>query len=386
MSYKVDGTDMLGWFYPYTSSTSNTNTAAITNYKIDGDDIYSSYAGIGTNSNIPVSTLYPTIAYYKNNISIGTKFELNLPLFSGTKNTNYKIWSPSNHGGLLIQILSGAPTYLQFNYNISSCQFLMIGGGGGGGNTASGNAGGGGGAGELVTGTITNYVKNTKLSIILGDGGGSQSNGSDTSIIYNNYMVTAEPGTHGGSGKGSSGSANGSSGGTGSYSNDAPNLGSAININPITDVSIFSYMTSFNNTGSYGNYQHNDTGGGGGGGGAGGAASNTTTSDGTGTGGVGKTIKYGNTSFTLGGGGGGGGRGGEYNGAGGEGGEGGGGAGGTYTGSSGSTGNGIGATVNTGGGGGGGQNDGGYGGTGGYGGHGGSGTVIFYILPTGVTL
>ena len=43
MSYKVDGTDMLGWFYPYTSSTSNTNTAAITNYKIDGEPMNPEY-------------------------------------------------------------------------------------------------------------------------------------------------------------------------------------------------------------------------------------------------------------------------------------------------------------------------------------------------------
>jgi len=377
MSYYANNSSILPWFYPVSSTKSNTNiAAAATNYKINNVDICNNYVGIGTNSNIPVSTLY-TINYKNNNLNIGTLFELNLPVFSGgTIDIDYTMTATSNNGinGLIIQILKD--TTISFNYNVS-CQFLMIGGGGGGGPQANSNAGGGGGAGQLIIGSITGYQKNQSLAIAIGAGGLSGKNGVDSSILYKSSdIVFADAGTSGGAGKDGSFSTYGSSGGTGSYSESTPTVGGAI-AQSLPDVSIFTSMTAYNNVGSLGNDQNNNTGGGGGGGGAGGAAVAPNANDDPGIGGTGKEQYFGNIRFILGGGGGGGGREDGYGGTGGTGGNGGGGAGGTY---GVNNGDGISGTDNTGAGGGGGQNNAGAGGAGG------SGTVIFYITTSGVSI
>ncbi len=369
---------MLDWFYPI-SQPSNHNTALTTNFRINNVDISNSYIGIGTNSNIPVSQLY-SISYFSNGQNIGNLFELNLPVFSGTINDDFKIWSPSQNSGLLIQILKS--TSLRFNYNVD-CSFVMVGGGGGGGNQANGNAGGGGGAGQLITGNIVSYQVGGLFTITIGKGGNSGNAGENTSLTYSTTTstttITAYGGGYGGGGKGSSNAVIGSSsGGTGSYSSGVPAFGGATP-QTLPNTSIFQNMQSFNNVGALGNDQNNDSGAGGGGGGAD-ASANKIDNDTPGPGGSGKSIFYGSTNFPLAGGGGGGGREAGYGpapqGYGGAGGLGGGGAGG---GSSTSY-NGYDGEANTGGGGGGAANDKGSGGIGG------SGTVIFYILPSGVSL
>lgn len=367
--------DILQHFYPYNPSYSNTNIPAITtNFKISNLDISNNYVGIGTNSNITVNHLYP-LSYFSNSINIGDLFELNLPLFtSGTINVDYKMFP--NNGGMLIQFLK--TTFLSFNYNVK-CSFCMVGGGGGGGYKTDGNAGGGGGAGEIVTGSINIYIKNTPLEIVIGEGGSSHISGSETRIEYQppdyfSTSITANGGGYGGYGKGNGGETFGSSsGGGGSYS-EGEHYPGVFTPRTINSYDIFQSMLSYGNTGAIGNDNNDDKGGGGGGGGAGEAAEDL--GNGTvGPGGDGKTITYGNTSFQLAGGGGGGGR---ENGEGGAGGSGGGGKGGGPTSTNG--GNGYDGTSNTGGGGGGASND------GGIGGRGGSGTVIFYIQPEGVSI
>ena len=385
MSYKVNGTNMLQWFYSDLSASNIPNKALTTNFKINNVDISNNYVGIGTNSNIPVSQLY-TIPYNSAGQSIGTKFELNLPDFSGNINVDYKIWDPSNNGGLLIQILKS--TTLKFNYDVD-CSFVIVGGGGGGGSWANdGNAGGGGGAGEVITGSIIGYKADMSLNISIGNGGTAGVSGSNTTLNYttdaSSITITANGGGFGGFGKGSSINVTGSSsGGTGSYSastfpfDPAPSVGTATQ-RTLPDTSIFTSMTSFNNVGSLGNDQSNDSGGGGGGGGSNAPAVKLNNEDPV-AGGSGNTITYGSTNIPLGGGGGGGSRGGSTgtspNGA--LGGLGGGGNGGGKT-STPQT-SGYPGTANTGGGGGGASNDGGTGGLGG------SGTVFFYIIPSGVT-
>lgn len=385
MSYNAAGINILDNFYPFNSQKSNTNTAVTTNFKINNIDISNNYVGIGTNSNITVSHLYD-YKYFKDTITnIGDLFELNLPNFSGTINDDYKIFP--NNGGLLIQILKSVT--LSFRYTVD-CSFCIVGGGGGGGYKNGSNAGGGGGAGELITGNIIGYTKNTNLNITIGEGGNSYTTGSETFITYSITLpvsISAEGGGYGGYGKGNGANTTGSSsGGSGAYSNTPSNPG-IVTPRSISNVSIFQSMNSYGNSGAQGNNQNNDSGAGGGGGGAGAAAPDPGNEN-PGIGGAGKTITFGSKSFDLAGGGGGGGRENGYGpspqGVGGAGGLGGGGAGGGYYVSTSTTaplnGDGLPGTANTGGGGGGAQNN------AGIGGKGGSGTVIFYILPSGVSI
>jgi len=384
---------MLTHFYPITSPHIATNNAITTNFRINNIDISNNFFGLGINSKIPVSRII-NIPYNINGTSIGTLFELNLikDISGGTINSDYNIFSPSSpssHNGLLIQFYNSNNIYnISFNYNVD-ISFVMIGGGGGGGDAANSNAGGGGGAGQLITGYI-NYKTGNKLSILNGAGGlnnyvSSPTNpsGGPTYIYYKNsndeilYDISANGGGYGGIGKISSPNVRGSSsGGSGSWSTGEPYAG--ISTSPgfgaiqINNIGPFSNLMTYSYTGGVGNRQANDTGGGGGGGGAGGET-NWVSNEFPGVGGSCKTITYGNYNFYLGGGGGGGGR------TGGLGGLGGGGGGGQGGGWSNGLVNGEWGASNTGSGGGGAGNN------GGYGGRGGSGTVIFYIIPSGVS-
>jgi len=337
MTYYYNGNDIIPYFNskttkPYATVVNNDATG----FMIGGTDISSTYLGLGSSSNIPVSTIFTT-NFYKDGTDISTLYELNLVNYSGTQNTHYKIWPPGNHVGLLIQIL--ATTEISFNYTVDLLQFVMVGGGGGGGKNNQSNAGGGGGAGELITGYMKNIPAGKGITITIGAGGGSDIAGYDTTITCNGYTITANGGGEGGAGKDSSTSQSGSStGGTGSYSNDPPGVGGAISRTLSNNV-YFDTMICYNNVGGLGQKQGNDSGAGGGGGGADGAGgaggAGGPGGEGGGNGGIGKTITYGSTTFNLAGGGGGG------------------------AGNSG--------TDLT------------------YGGAGGSGTVIFYILPDGVS-
>jgi hypothetical protein len=409
MSYLLyNGTDITPYFYTKTSATNGPGATTATGFLINGTDISNTYVGLGTNSNIPVSQILGSSGFLKNGTDIATLYELNLIQFTGTINTDYKIWAPSGHSGFLIQILTSS-AQLKFNNNITDCSFAMIGGGGGGGGMASsGNAGGGGGAGELITGTIT-IPKDGVLTFIIGVGGtggttdksittygsGSAANdnstgnsGTSTKITYGgSNSLEAYGGGGGGGGKGSTQGLIGcSTGGTGSYSNNAPGVGSK-SAHTLTVNTVFKSLISYGNIGGVGANFGNDNGGGGGGGGAGGLGQNgdySSSWNGVGTtktsGGVGLTINYGSTPFSIGGGGGGGtaiGFGSAIGQA-----VAGGGQGGNAdntTATSASTINGFPGTANTGGGGGGGYNGGGKGGAGG------SGTVIIYITDSKVS-
>lgn len=383
MSYNLNGSNTLTFFYLTSSPHIATNNAVTTNFRINNIDISNNYFGLGINSKIPVSQI-ANIPYNINGTSIGTLFELNLPNFiSGAINFNYKIWPPNQHQGLLIQFFnySSTPINIKFNYYVN-IQFIMIGGGGGGGSAANSNAGGGGGAGEYISGNMQNYEPGNTLLINVGIGGNANALGGNSIISYydtNNNLITsitANGGGYGGIGKiGSPSVIGSSSGGTGSYSSGVPSVGTR-SVHGQSVTSFFANLASIGNLGALGNNQGNDTGAGGGGGGAGGAAPWQSDQNSPGPGGAAITTYFGNTSFVLGGGGGGGGRGsGIGNGYGGLGGSGVGGSGGGFL----SGYNGFPGSNNTGSGGGGAANDQGSGGSGG------SGTVIFYIIPSGVS-
>ena len=259
------GVNIAPWFYPETAPSNTRGNVAATNFRINNVDISGSYTKIGTNSNISVSNAH-TINYLSNNVSIGDLFELNLPVFSDNINEHYRILTPANHQGLLIQFLKS--TSISFNYNISG-SFAMVGGGGRGGDKANGNAGGGGGAGRLITGNIVNHLKNTTFTITIGDGGDNSGNDGGTTIISypsgsSTILVTAAGGTAGGVGAAGSGNSSGSSGGTGSYSGGQPSLGTAPDSQTLNDNGVFQSMYSRTNRGSLGNNNNNNNGGGGG--------------------------------------------------------------------------------------------------------------------------
>jgi len=398
MSFLLNGVDISSNFYKKSIHTNSIQDISNTGFLIENDDIRNIFVPLKTNSKIPVSQMLTTTNFKnKNNVDISTLFELNLITFTGAINTDYKIWSPANHDGFLIQILTTNAT-MTFNYNVS-CNFAMIGGGGGGGGNHQNNAGGGGGAGELVTGTMV-ILKNNTVKFTIGQGGtrgtwtadnvngtyGSGNglntshhgnSGTPTVITCNGFSIDASGGGGGGGGKGSSeSSTSGCTGGTGSYSAGEPSPGT-LTVRTLTNNSVFKslsrYPISGNGLGAKGQDNNNDDGAGGGGGGVEG---NGSIGNDTPSGGSGKTIRYGSTDFDIGGGGGGGT--GTNNTSGGGGGFGGGGRGGfkgttiTTTGKDGS--------VNTGGGGGGAYN-----GTINNGGNGGSGTVIIYIVSSDIS-
>jgi hypothetical protein len=390
MAFKQNGNIITDYFNAPTNPKYTTANNEATGFTINGKDISSNYLGIGSSHNIPVSILFPT-NFSKNNVDIASLYELNLVNYPATSAT-YKIWNPSDHNGLLIQFVENIKTTafgmtfdtystISFNY-VVDISFVIIGGGGGGGQTANSNAGGGGGAGELIYGMMSNVPANKAIEIFLGKGGGSDTDGANTTLSCNGVTITANGGGAGGGGKGSSSNQTGSStGGSGSWSAGSPSVGTA-NSRNISDTGYFNTMTSGNNEGGLGQDQNNDSGAGGGGGGAGGAGETVSGSAArAGNGGNGKTRTYGSTTFLFAGGGGGGARASNYT---------------TYkiggtNNFGGGTGGGDNTNIahqgedgdaNTGGGGGGGGNS---GSSSGNGGTGGSGTVILYIIPSYVS-
>jgi hypothetical protein len=194
---------------------------------------------------------------------------------------------------------------LYFKYNVNTCSFALIGGGGGGGNQANSNAGGGGGGGGLgkadMNGTLLYQVVAN-----IGDGGGSQSNGGNTSVTFkdangNDYgNVIAYGGGRGGPGKWSGGSGgSGGGGGSGSNSNPGPGSGKGTTYNG----GVFANKHISDNSGARGQRNGNDDGAGGGGGGWNGTGKETFPAGTGGAGGAGGTPFFGEQ---FGGGGGGG--------------------------------------------------------------------------------
>jgi hypothetical protein len=224
-----------------------------------------------------------------------------------------------------------------------SADFLVVAGGGGGGYWSANDwACGGGGAGGYRTSTQT-FNGGTLYTITVGDGGGVQVNGSDSSISGSGLTTITSAG--GGSGAYKSGNtpngwtgSNGGSGGGGS-SNDSPLIAPGSGGTGDTPAT----TPSQGNDGGTGINSVNTSGGGGGGAGALGGNSSPSTG---GNGGNGTASSITGSSVTRAGGGGGGGGYSASTGTGGTAGTGGGGAGS-------GTGNATSATVNTGGGGGG---------------------------------
>jgi hypothetical protein len=167
----------------------------------------------------------------------------------------------------LITITSGGNLY--FKYNVNTCNFALIGGGGGGGNHANSNAGGGGGGGGLGKADMTGKLLK-QVVVTYGLGGGSQSNGGNTSVTFkdangNDYgSVTAYGGGRGGWGKWGGGSG-GSGGGGGSGSNSGPGGGSGIATT--YNGGYFANKHTSTYSGGQGQKQGSDNGAGGGGGG-----------------------------------------------------------------------------------------------------------------------
>ena len=379
-NFTKSNADITSYFNPISSSYVNAISNNSTGFQINLRDISSSYLGLGSSSNIPISQLFIT-NFTKNSVDISTLYELYLANYVGTINTDYKIWDPTNHDGLLIQFKKS--TTISFRYKVS-LQFVMIGGGGGGGQTSVNQAGGGGGAGELITGNMTNILANTTITFTIGNGGVSDTAGSPSSILCNGNTITANGGGEGGKGSTASSAQTGSSTG-GSGSAAITTQAGVASDKTFTDVGYFNTMVSYNNAGGAGEDQNNGSGSGGGGGGAGGVGGAGGTGGpsnaGGGNGGIGQTTIFGSTTFLIGGGGGGGARqpayttdtiGGTNSYGGGTGG---------FSGTPSTNGqNGI---ANTGAGGGGGGNHAPNGIS--NGGTGGSGTIIIYIIPAGVT-
>jgi hypothetical protein len=103
---------------------------------------------------------------------------------------------------------------------------LLVGGGGGGGTSASGVGGAGGGAGGVLDVALT-PLESGSYSVVVGAGGGSYTNGSDSSF----NGETAVGGGRGARGGAIGPAGSGGSGGSGAYRgggiNNAAGLGTA---------------------------------------------------------------------------------------------------------------------------------------------------------------
>ncbi len=167
--------------------------------------------------------------------------------------------------------------------NVSSVKVLVVGGGGGGG-----TSGGGGAGGVIYQGAFA--VSNASYSIVVGTGGASQNNGTDSSFS----TLTAV-----GGGRGSNGGTNGydgGSGGGGGENSGGPTYGGNANYTPI--------QQGYNGGGN-GAYVASPypSGGGGGAGGLGGSGTGAAIS---GNGGIGLSYSINGSSVCYAGGGGGG--------------------------------------------------------------------------------
>ena len=91
--------------------------------------------------------------------------------------------------------------------------YLIVGGGGGGSNAQPGadEGGGGGGAGGVIN-RPGSFVPGETITVTVGNGGGLEANGSDTTLTCSLGTITA---LGGGGGKGSTGANGGSGGGAG---------------------------------------------------------------------------------------------------------------------------------------------------------------------------
>ena len=258
-------------------ASDNPSGTQVSNIRINGNDIYKSYAAIGTFSFIK----FGATNIKSNGTDIGGLFEYNL-IDSANTNATYTQKPFYNFSGNLSTGAEGTALIvygngnITFNKPISRCHIYMIAGGGGGGaGNANDNAGGGGGGGGYyemldLSSTIT------KIGCTIGPGGAGgvgaviAPNGGNTIVrLYNGGSelgnATVYGGGGGGCGKGD-GAQGGNGGGGGSYSND-PSPGGASLPGVVNPSSIFSTAMPAGSTGGYGQNQNSDNGAGGGGGG-----------------------------------------------------------------------------------------------------------------------
>ncbi len=300
-AYYVAGVDISNCYNSRT--TTGSDVTNLTGYKINNVDLRNIFVPLGTNSNL----IYKNINYNVTSANLSSLLELKL--FSSITAT-YTATAITN--GVLLKITGNGN--INFKYDVSGIQFLLVGGGGAGGATySSGNAGGGGGAGEVAVGTIPGAISSLN-SITIGAGGigpsvgtsnTSVANGSPSSFVYSSNTITVYGGGYGGSGK-QDGISGGSGGGGGSWSNE--NSDGTFGGNAIKHINTIN-ITYYANNGGRGEFQGNDSGRGGGGGGAttGGGNGGSNTPITSSYGGVGYTwTPSGASSIYVGGGGGGG--------------------------------------------------------------------------------
>jgi hypothetical protein len=174
--------------------------------------------------------------------------------------------------GTFTSTISGSYTIVTFTGNgtisstgVNTFYYLVVAGGGGGGNALGGGdqGGGGGGGGGVLQGSF-NISISTNINITVGAGGINESNGSNSTLLYNSSNINAIGGGKGGNygdytGSGAPG--NGGSGGGGGGGYDDSNSSAIPGGNGTVGQG--------NNGGSGGNRPDDNIRAGGGGGGAG---------------------------------------------------------------------------------------------------------------------
>lgn len=134
---------------------------------------------------------------------------------------------------------SGTTNTVTFNVGISNVNFIIVAGGGGGGSSSPNaqNGGGGGEGGQTVLTTLATVQTSNYVTLIIGNGGNSSTNGNSSTVNYfiNSMTFTdsANPGYKGENatsligGAGGNGNHNGGNGGRGGYSSNNSVNGSA---------------------------------------------------------------------------------------------------------------------------------------------------------------
>jgi hypothetical protein len=261
-------------------ASSNPSSTRLSNFAINGNDLYKYYTGYGTTSFIN----FGNTGFISSGVDIGSLFEYNL--INNTTTTCGYIQKPFNgytandtiKGTALIITSSGN---VAFNKSIGNCDIYMIGGGGGGGSSGISNnynaGGGGGGGGYYQMLNVTENITTINCTIGASGNGASNSqiagtNGGNTIIrMYNGNTNLGDVTVYGGGGGGSGknwGLLGGNGGGAGSYSTGAPIPGSG---KPETITgTLFNADDGYGNyRGGYGQDENSDNGAGGSGGGCG---------------------------------------------------------------------------------------------------------------------
>jgi hypothetical protein len=200
-----DGYDLNEWF-EMSATPGNANADQIqydTNYDM-------SYNGTPTD----LRYMFQNINYNPDPISF-------------TPSSNFVLVQSGSNYILSCITNSGTTNTVTFNVGISNVNFVIVGGGGGGGssNQYAENGGGGGEGGQTVLTTLGTVQTSNYVTLIIGNGGASSTNGNSSTVNYilggMTFIDTANPGVKGSNatdssgGTGGSGLYNGGNGGRG---------------------------------------------------------------------------------------------------------------------------------------------------------------------------